>query len=121
MAAFAGPLVVIILLALRPLCGISIDPLIALPLGGLVCVFVTGNAKDTISITEFGLSKVIGVSILLIDSPSPIYFTAQQKALLMHMEIIPLHNMLFQNLLTLFSTFHMINHFINIFCSMNWD
>lgn len=68
MAAFAGPLVVIILLALRPICGISIDPLIALPLGGLVCVFVTGNAKDTISITEFGLSKVIGVSILLIGT-----------------------------------------------------
>ena len=67
-AAFAGPLVVIILLALRPLCGISIDPLIALPLGGLVCVLVTGNAKDTISITEFGLSKVIGVSILLIGT-----------------------------------------------------
>ena len=68
MAAFAGPLVVIILLALRPICGISIDPLIALPLGGLVCVLVTGNAKDTISITEFGLSKVIGVSILLIGT-----------------------------------------------------
>ena len=68
MAAFAGPLVVIILLALRPLCGISIDPLIALPVGGLVCVLVTGNAKDTISITEFGLSKVIGVSILLIGT-----------------------------------------------------
>ena len=68
MAAFAGPLVVIILLALRPICGISIDPLIALPLGGLVCVFVTGNVKDTISITEFGLSKVIGVSILLIGT-----------------------------------------------------
>ena len=68
MAAFAGPLVVIILLALRPICGISIDPLIALPLGGLVCVLVTGNAKDTIAITEFGLSKVIGVSILLIGT-----------------------------------------------------
>ena len=68
MTAFAGPLVVIILLALRPLCGISIDPLIALPVGGLVCVLVTGNVKDTISITEFGLSKVIGVSILLIGT-----------------------------------------------------
>ena len=68
MAAFAGPLVVIILLALRPLCNISIDPLIALPVGGLVCVLVTGNMKNTISITEFGLSKVIGVSILLIGT-----------------------------------------------------
>ena len=67
-AAFAGPLVVIILLALRPLCDISIDPLIALPVGGLVCVLVTGNMKYTIQITEFGLSKVIGVSILLIGT-----------------------------------------------------
>lgn len=67
-AAFAGPLVVIILLALRPLCDISIDPLIALPVGGLVCVLVTGNMKNTIQITEFGLSKVIGVSILLIGT-----------------------------------------------------
>ena len=68
LAAFAGPLVVIILLALRPICDISIDPLIALPVGGLICVLVTGNAKDTISITEFGLSKVIGVSVLLIGT-----------------------------------------------------
>lgn len=67
-AAFAGPLVVIVLLALRPICDISIDPLIALPVGGLVCVLVTGNMKNTIQITEFGLSKVIGVSILLIGT-----------------------------------------------------
>lgn len=63
-----GPAVVIILLAMRPLCGISIDPLIALPIGGLVCIIVTGQLKNTISITEFGLSKVIGVSILLIGT-----------------------------------------------------
>ncbi len=66
--AIAGPLLVIILLALRPVAGISIDPLIALPLGGLVSILVTGNAKNTISFTEFGLSKVIGVSILLIGT-----------------------------------------------------
>lgn len=66
--AICGPLVVIVLLALRPICGISIDPLIALPVGGLISVLVTGNAKDTIKITEFGLSKVIGVSVLLIGT-----------------------------------------------------
>lgn len=66
--AIAGPLLVIILLALRPLAHISIDPLIALPLGGLISILVTGNAKNTISFTEFGLSKVIGVSILLIGT-----------------------------------------------------
>ncbi len=67
-AAIAGPLVVIILLALRPICGISIDPLIALPLGGLISILVTGHIKNTISFMEFGLSKVIGVSILLIGT-----------------------------------------------------
>lgn len=66
--AVAGPLVVIILLALRPICGIAIDPLIALPLGGLVSVLLTGHAKETVGIMEFGLSKVIGVSILLIGT-----------------------------------------------------
>ena len=66
--AILGPMVVIVLLALRPICGISVDPLIALPLGGLVSIIVTGNAKHTVIYTEFGLSKVIGVSILLIGT-----------------------------------------------------
>lgn len=68
LAAFSGPAVVIFLLALRPVANIGIDPLIALPAGGLVCVLATGYRKDIISITEFGLGKVIGVSILLIGT-----------------------------------------------------
>lgn len=67
-AAIAGPLVVIILLALRPIFSISIDPLIALPLGGLVCMLMTGQIRHVVSYSEFGLSKVIGVSILLIGT-----------------------------------------------------
>jgi GntP family gluconate:H+ symporter len=66
--AIIGPVVVILLLALRPLAGIAIDPLIALPVGGLICMVVTGNIKDVVGITEFGLSKVVGVSILLIGT-----------------------------------------------------
>ena len=66
--AIIGPLVVIVLLALRPIAGISIDPLIALPLGGIVCMLVTGHAKNLVPYTEFGLSKVVGVSILLIGT-----------------------------------------------------
>lgn len=54
--------------ALRPIAGISIDPLIALPVGGAVSVLVTGNAKRTISIMEFGLSKGVGVSVLLVGT-----------------------------------------------------
>ncbi len=67
-AAVAGPVVVILLLALRPLCGITIDPLIALPVGGLVCMLACGKIKNVIAYTEFGLSKVTGVSVLLVGT-----------------------------------------------------
>ena len=66
--AILGPLVVIVLLALRPLADVTIDPLIALPAGGLICMLVTGQIKNVVKITEFGLSKVVGVSILLIGT-----------------------------------------------------
>ena len=66
--AIAGPVVVIILLALRPIASISIDPLIALPVGGMVSILVTGNARSTVSFMEFGLSKVVGVSVLLVGT-----------------------------------------------------
>lgn len=66
--AFAGPLTVIILLALRPIFSIIIDPLIALPLGGLVCAIACGSLVQFREFAEFGLSKVAGVSILLIGT-----------------------------------------------------
>ena len=66
--AICGPIAVIILLALRPLFSINVDPLIALPIGGLISILATGNIKHTISFSEFGLSKVVGVSILLIGT-----------------------------------------------------
>ena len=66
--AILGPLVVIIMLALRPIAGITIDPLIALPVGGIVSVLVTGHAKNLLPTVEFGLSKVVGVSVLLIGT-----------------------------------------------------
>ena len=66
--AALGPLVVVGLLSLRPLCGVVIDPLVALPVGGLVSILVCGQWRDTVKYSEFGLSKVIGVSILLIGT-----------------------------------------------------
>ena len=66
--AVLGPLVVVGLLSLRPLCGVVIDPLVALPAGGLVSIFVCGRGRETVACSEFGLSKVIGVSILLIGT-----------------------------------------------------
>ena len=68
LAAIAGPLVVIVLLALRPLFSITIDPLIALPLGGIVCMLACGQIRHIVPYCEFGLSKVLGVSILLIGT-----------------------------------------------------
>ena len=61
--AVLGPVVVIIMLALRPIAGIAIDPLIALPVGGFVSMLATGKIKHCVEYMEFGLSKVIGVSI----------------------------------------------------------
>ena len=66
--AVLGPVVVIVMLALRPIAGIAIDPLIALPVGGFVSMLATGKIKNCIEYMEFGLSKVIGVSILLIGT-----------------------------------------------------
>lgn len=68
LAAICGPVVVVILLALRPLFGIAIDPLIALPLGGFVCSLATGQVRNFKGHTDYGISKVIGVSILLIGT-----------------------------------------------------
>ena len=67
-SAVAGPLVVVVLLALRPICGFAVDPLVALPAGGLVSIIVCGRWRNTAEYCEFGLSKVIGVSILLIGT-----------------------------------------------------
>ena len=66
--AVLGPLTVVALLALRPLFQIVVDPLVALPAGGLVSILVCGEWRKTVEYSEFGLSKVIGVSILLIGT-----------------------------------------------------
>lgn len=66
--AVAGPVVVVILLALRPVASIVIDPLIALPVGGVVCALACGQIKNIREYAEFGLDKVVGVSVLLIGT-----------------------------------------------------
>lgn len=67
-ASIIGPLVAIALLALRPIAGISVDPLIALPVGGLVGVLVMGKVKHTNEYITFGLSKMMPVALLLIGT-----------------------------------------------------
>ena len=66
--AVAGPVVVVILLALRPVASIVIDPLIALPVGGVVCALACGQIKNIREYAEFGIGKVVGVSVLLIGT-----------------------------------------------------
>lgn len=68
MQAIAGPVLVVVLLALRPLFAIVVDPLIALPLGGVVCVLACKDYRKFREYAEFGLGKVAGVSILLIGT-----------------------------------------------------
>ena len=67
-AALAGPLAVIALLALRPVAGVSVDPFIALPLGGIASILATGHVRRGFSFAEYGLSKVVGVAILLVGT-----------------------------------------------------
>ena len=67
-ASVAGPVAVVVLLALRPLFGLAVDPLIALPVGGIVSAFACGRWRQTVSFAEFGLGKVTGVAVLLIGT-----------------------------------------------------
>lgn len=67
-AAILGPLVAIIILSLRPIAGIVIDPLIALPLGGFIGCLFMGKLKHFNEYCVFGLGKMIGVAILLLGT-----------------------------------------------------
>lgn len=67
-AAIIGPIVVIVLLSLRPICGIVIDPLIALPAGGIVCALASGKIRNVREYSAYGLTKVMGVAVLLIGT-----------------------------------------------------
>ena len=63
-----GPIVTIILLALRPIIGIVVDPMIALPVGGIVGILVTGKWRDTPTCLKYGLEKMSGIAILLVGT-----------------------------------------------------
>ncbi|GAA0102230.1 GntP family permease [Paraclostridium bifermentans] len=67
-SAIVGPVVAIMLLALRPIAGIAIDPLIALPVGGIVGALAMGKIKNINEYVTFGLSKMMPVAILLIGT-----------------------------------------------------
>lgn len=68
MASISGPIVTIILLALRPLCGIVIDPLIALPTGGLIGLICMRRHKMWRECITLGLEKMTPIAILLVGT-----------------------------------------------------
>ena len=63
-----GPIVTILLLALRPIAGIIIDPMIALPIGGVIGIFTTGKWRETTTCLTYGLEKMSGIAILLVGT-----------------------------------------------------
>lgn len=63
-----GPIVTVVLLALRPIAGVVIDPMIALPIGGLVGIVVTMNWRNAGQCLSYGLEKMSGIAILLVGT-----------------------------------------------------
>lgn len=66
--SLAGPIVAIVLLSLRPIAGIEIDPMIALPIGGVIGAVVMGKAKNVIEYSNYGMDKMVGVAIILLGT-----------------------------------------------------
>lgn len=68
MASITGPLTAVLLMVLRPLFGIAIDPAIALPAGGLVGVLATGKWRSTRESLSYGLEKMSPIAVLLVGT-----------------------------------------------------
>ena len=63
-----GPIVTILLLALRPIADIVVDPMIALPVGGVIGIIATGHWKNMSACLSYGLDKMSGIAILLVGT-----------------------------------------------------
>lgn len=68
LSSIIGPLVSILLLSLRPVVGINIDPLIALPTGALIGLLFMKKHKNIDKYLSIGLSKMTPVAILLLGT-----------------------------------------------------
>ena len=68
LASISGPLVAVILLSLRPICDIKIDPVVALPVGGIVGLLATRSWKNSSECLSYGLEKMSTVAILLVGT-----------------------------------------------------
>ncbi|MCL1948180.1 MAG: GntP family permease, partial [Turicibacter sp.] len=67
-AAIVGPVVTIILLALRPMFDLAVDPLIALPVGGIIGCLAMGKIRHLNDYMNFGLGKMMPITILLLGT-----------------------------------------------------
>ncbi|MBF9000635.1 MULTISPECIES: GntP family permease [Vibrio] len=63
-----APLVAIVTLSLRPIAGINVDPMIALPLGGLVGAIAMKKTKEINNFAVSGLSRMAPVAIMLMGT-----------------------------------------------------
>ena len=68
LSAITAPAVALILLSLRPLAGITIDPMLALPIGGLAGIVAMGKPKELMCSLSLGLEKMTPVAVLLIGT-----------------------------------------------------
>lgn len=66
--AVVALIVTIAILVLRPIAGITIDPLIALPVGGIVGTIAMGKTKEMGHYFTAGLAKMSGVAMLLVGT-----------------------------------------------------
>lgn len=66
--SLVAPVVTIILLSLRPLFDITVDPLIALPIGGICGILCMRQWRNILASMEYGLQKMSSVAILLIGT-----------------------------------------------------
>lgn len=68
LASITGPLVAVLLMVLRPLFDISIDPAIALPAGGLAGMLATRKWENTGECLNYGLEKMSPIAVLLVGT-----------------------------------------------------
>ena len=67
-ASVVAPVVTIALLSLRPIAGITIDPLVALPAGGLAGILAMRRWDQLLPALQLGLGKMSDVAVLLIGT-----------------------------------------------------
>lgn len=63
-----APITALVLLSLRPLVGITIDPMLALPIGGLAGIIAMKKTKELMPSLVLGLEKMTPVAVLLIGT-----------------------------------------------------